>query len=946
MTSSVTGPPSSFAAAAKVLFDSAKKVGAVKPLGTTSKLYAHQLKKIQSQSRKKGGSLGNVSYNVAEFLEAHRASQVKSSQGPIFHTRCVPLIDIPLKKTKQTGSGMQKTSSNEAPLLNLHKRQPHLAATPDMSKEAVPVGGVAGVGPQVPKLAPPKLDSVLLPKDGEAKRQPWVHHTDTHAADRTSATGGVFLAPERILHGVAPRATVVEEKPLFESPCVTEAKPLSFLDLKARQPMKEVVEVVDRPIKPSVTVPISSGGSSAASTRGGENARTETISVDVWELQRERELEQLRKDQEKAEKERLEARREEEHKTLGDEWVLSRTLATSRPLCVGAVNGALEKLYFSSDWETCFQLFKELVCAPTPPVPSVSKQAVCLMERHLRRVPGARRNELKVALSKELKERKLLDEATRFDLKHTYSEAFLQVYRSASSSVKDSLDLCTTAKAISTLVRSGSWLEAVEVFHRSQQRFSDKGGRLGLGLLAESRSLDGEARTALSEYTSKTLTAQGRFGKLHSIELVKLSKGGQKRHLLSQLIESGHVDEVIYAELLRTTKENVEDVLEEIGKRGLNVEDPAILAALCWRSFDVESPQVLFREIERQEAKIGIRPAHVLAAVAMARASKSEHTLRSTIQILKKKPNFRCKFVLRKLLPLLYERRMNSEIVELAEIYASNLPIAVALPQAVGFINSALIAQGKNPLSTHLASDLNLSGKAVVGDTGDATQLTIPRAPESVASTEAMFQCVKERDWLRALELLGAFSLHSAGDPDVGMRSVMYNCALNASMEKREIVMALYKQMIERGVQVNATTSNALLSCFIGSSEWEESIEFYKRTDSSLRDGGTYSIMLSLFGKNGMWREACEVFQDARVGLAKAPPAIFRLGINAAHSHNWEATLSIFGNFLKAHGIQNISDSVVDKVVRCLSQNNRTTELKKVEMEVSKMKGKNKGKKK
>ncbi|TPP54156.1 hypothetical protein CGC21_21575 [Leishmania donovani] len=117
------GPVSGFAAAAKVLFDSAQRVGAVQPLEHSTKEYAQQLKKIQSHSKKRGGSLGGVSYKVAEFLAAQRPPTPPKAPSGLLKERTiakkVPLIEIPSIPAKTTPEKHPVTERETRPPLEL-----------------------------------------------------------------------------------------------------------------------------------------------------------------------------------------------------------------------------------------------------------------------------------------------------------------------------------------------------------------------------------------------------------------------------------------------------------------------------------------------------------------------------------------------------------------------------------------------------------------------------------------------------------------------------------------------------------------------------------------------------------------------------------------------------------------------------------------------------------
>ncbi|KEG13323.1 hypothetical protein DQ04_01071040 [Trypanosoma grayi] len=935
------GNASGFAAAAKVLFDSAKKVGAVEPLDVTSKLYAQQLKRIQSQSRKKGGSLGSVSYKVAEFLATQRTPKANIIRNSTSIAKRVPLIDIPLQRpNKKDAAVVEKPHTQKVPTLDfVTKKVQQQQAQPDTSR-TVPTPLVHSANESLMTDRPvPTLDFVVDQKKMGSPQ----HRTSSEipiveeVAEVEAATDTLQKRP---LTAETVKATIAEDKPLFEAPGISDSKPSLSVDRVVTAQFEPAPQTPERPTRHSITVPISSGVISSSSQRP-EPIQSETISVDVWELQREKEIEQLRKSQETAERERLAIQREEEHKKLGDEWVKSRTTVTqARHMDVGT--SALAKMYFCSQWDACFESFKQIVATSTPSA-VVSKQAVRIMERNLKNVPIEKRDAVKSALLKELKERRLHDEVTKFELRHENGEKFLQIYRSAPNSVRDALDYRTVLKTVATLVGSGSWEEAIQLVDQSQKRFHDKTGQLELNLLTKLRGLDEEAVKAIVEYVTKTLTASERFSTMHKLKIAMLEKGSRRRQMLAGLISTSDVNEVIYAELLRiTSNENVNNVIEEVCKRGLNREDPAILTVLCWKSFDPENPQELFREIEKQEAKIGIRPEHLLAAVAMARAAKTEDALRSAVRVVKKAPIFKAKYTLRKLLPFLHEKKMNKEIVELADFYSTHVPIAEALPNAVAFVNSAMQAEGRAPLSDKSVSLLQIRPKS----SPESTEPLIAKSTkaELSVSSEVMLQCAKERDWEKALALINSMSHHDTTKEDSETLTLLYNCGLSAAVEKPDVVKELYARMVENGVQKNATTNNAVLSSLMRSSRLEEAVEFYKQTDLSLRDANTYSVMLSLLGKNNMWQDAVKVFEEARGRPTKAPPVVYALGINAVHNHSWIETLNIFQALRKDHGANNVKDAVVDKVVRCLTQNKRTAELQKLEMELSKAKKKQQSK--
>ena len=88
--------------------------GAVLPLEQGTKQYAHQLKKIQSQSKKRGGSLGGVSYKVAEFLAAQR------TPAPFPSPRTTVALERTIAKKKYRLSTSRHYSQEKKPLQGSH----------------------------------------------------------------------------------------------------------------------------------------------------------------------------------------------------------------------------------------------------------------------------------------------------------------------------------------------------------------------------------------------------------------------------------------------------------------------------------------------------------------------------------------------------------------------------------------------------------------------------------------------------------------------------------------------------------------------------------------------------------------------------------------------------------------------------------------------------------
>ncbi|KAG5500328.1 hypothetical protein JKF63_03420 [Porcisia hertigi] len=920
MPPSHKGTVSGFAAAAKVLFESAQRVGAVEPLEHSTKQYAQQLKKIQSQSKKRGGSLGGVSYKVAEFLAAQRpaAPQRVCSSQPKERTlaKKVPLIEIPQNPGKAT---VRKTPALEAksrpsqpPLLPLASVSLCFAENTELRRA------------QVPPPRPTPLSS-----------------TTESAAPASSSVEEVFITEDQPVFDVRPQVSPQHPPDVFVHPVVAAAG-LEKLLTPARK------------VKPVIAIPIVSADANvaeaAADLAGGDSGTgqavakaAEELSVDAWEQLRERELARLQRKQEEEEQRRLAIVREQEHQTLGKKWVEERTRKVSFEAEVTVGSKLLRELFATDSAAAALGIFQKMIDAGAR-ASALLPAGLASVAYKIRSADPAERLELKRALLDTVGKTKLPDHVMRkAHLLVSGSTDFLEAFGALTIEEKQHLDSRTILRAIRILMWNERWEEALEFAKQSRSSFRSRSDVLDLTLLRASQLLEEGPRKEVVAHATRSLTESGRLGGQAKLLIASAEVGMYRRTLLKQLTASSDVDEGVYAELiLRSDREHTEALLAEMATRGLNNEDPVVLSAVAMKTLSSESPANAFKEIHRQVAKIGIRSIHMRVAAMTAALHPTEEVLRQASAVVQMAAPAARGPGLRKLLPILYQHNMLDEIVHLAKSTNESVPVAKLIPRAVAFMNEALLKAGLEPLSEVRVSDIGFSRTIVSADASPSTELD-DRATSVIADmaglTEKMLLYAKERQWSKALEVVSG--LPTSIKADASALTLLYNCALGAAVEHPETVKEVYVLMVNRKVTVNATTVNTVLSSLSKSSRWKEALEFFDSTPVEKRDSNTYLVYFALLGKQNLWKQATEAYDEARAVMPKLPSAMFSLVIGATCGHDWHATLRVFQDMLRMHG-PGVKDNVVTQVFRCLEENRKTTEIAKLEKELLKRKKKKK----
>ncbi|CCW62453.1 unnamed protein product [Phytomonas sp. EM1] len=885
------GYTSSFAAAAKVIFDSARKTGVVNKLERSDKPIIHYRKGIHGQNKAHGSSLGGVSYKVVEFLATQRPS-------------------LPLKQQPSVKS--------------FSKKVPHL----DIPSIASPVkidSSLSTYAITATSAADKKKDS--SEKTGISKT---VVSSVEQNASRKDETQTQTFREEDEFSNIFEEIPIAEDKPLFET------RSTLFTPQTNVATVKTIDEFVPNRLSekasssPPINAPVFDSISANEQTffkAPLPNIEVETVSVDSWEKQREAELAELQRKRKEEADLLAAAQLERDHQTLGNCWVAERTEVVTEAQYLPGQMSILRDIYFSTSIEESLRLFKTIIDLGSQAALVIPAASLQLLSK-LRRLDCFERYEFTDQFVKLLESSKVSEDVkNKLKLVVYGGQNFITIFNALSEDSKKTLDKTLVKKAVITLLRHKSWEEAIRLVETSKTLAADPTNQLDIILVKHSYYLDDQARAEVVAFATKNITATGRMGKDAKLALASAEKGFQRKHLLQQLASSTSADENEYAELIRrTSRENIQELLSEMVKRGLNKNDPKILEAVAFRTINTEAPMLVFKEIDEQIRCNGIRPMHVLVAIKAARVSPREDVLRAALKIVKLIPGFRPANTLRSLTPLLFTHKMYSEIAELADTFGKYVPILKALPNVVALINDALRDLGREPLSELSSKDINFSPRAlnIAVDSDYSSSSNANPGVDVSAIAETMFIYARDKQWEKALETLAQVKGIKASN--VEALTLIYNCALGAAVDKPDVSLSVYEIMREREVPINVTTVNTLLTTLGKSPQWERAIEIFNELDVAYRDVNTYLIILSVLGRHNRWEDAISVFNQAKKAFNKPPLSVFTLAIGAVSNHSWSETLRIFQELMRHHS-SSVKDNVVYQVIRCLEQNGRAAEI-------------------
>ncbi|GET89919.1 hypothetical protein, conserved [Leishmania tarentolae] len=517
------GPVSGFAAAAKVLFDSAQRVGAVEPLGHSSKEYAQQLKKIQSHSKRRGGSLGGVSYKVSEFLAAQRVPTPQQAPSGPFKERSiakkVPLIEIPSIQERATAEKHPATERVvRAPLDSPPSLRSLFSTRTEASTTAVPVLPPSPTPLESESAAPasPPVEDVLITEDKP-----------------------IFEFRQQVAQQPAPEAVV-------------QRSAVSAANQGSSTPARKSKPVISIPIASVGAAVEEAGGYAAAGDSSPDAAGTPMsagFSVDMWEQQRERELERLQKKQEEEEQRRLMLMREQEHQTLGKEWVMHHTYKVSFEAELTVGGKLLRELFAADSASAAVLTFQKMIDAGAR-ASTLLPAGLASVAYSIRCAHPTERQDLRRQLLDVAVKAKLPDHVMRkAHLLLSGGTDFLAAFSALTEVEKQHLDSRIILKAIQVLMWNERWEEALKLAKESRSNFHRGSEMVDLALLKASQLLEEGPRKEVVGYASQSLTENGRMSVRAKLLIASAERGAYRRTLLKQLTVSSDVDESIYAEL-------------------------------------------------------------------------------------------------------------------------------------------------------------------------------------------------------------------------------------------------------------------------------------------------------------------------------------------------------------------------------------------------------------
>ncbi|CAD2219070.1 hypothetical protein AGDE_07406 [Angomonas deanei] len=655
-----------------------------------------------------------------------------------------------------------------------------------------------------------------------------------------------------------------------------------------------------------------------------------SISVNAWEQQREREVDRLRMKQAEAERERAAERLVAEHRSLGLEWIQRRSRSfPSTKLEKGKEQ--LAKIYFSKSADDSLGELSRLAESGGSRSSSLHSTMALCIARQIREVDEAHRAEKFEKLEALLRQMKVpTDVITKSNMIAFHDEKFEAALGNLSQSSLGDLDAALVRKVSLHYLDKGLWEDAISVIEKNRNHLEENSGFQYLLLLKKCRFLDSPAKENTMAYAVKRLNELGRLGMEAKLYLALCETGTARKSTLMQLIDSSDATEVVYGELLkRCNPDDIPSVLEKMAKNGLDKEDPHILTALAYRAIDEHDPLAVFREIEQHTQNSPVVPGQLKAATRSAELFPSEEVLSLLVALLKRSSPASSYCVVFRVFALLYDQQRFDLILELYEHFKTedNANFLNRFPNTVAFINAALIDKRLPPLSDLKPSDVDYR-KAITGVAKEKESSTDSK-DHLTSIIEKMLAYAKEKQWEEALKTLDTLQgLQAENDAAL---TLIYNCALSASVELPAVTLNTFDVMKARGVVCKPTTINTVLSSLSKSGDWKESLRFYESANSTEKDITTYLVLFSLLSKYNLWESAFSAYEDMRKSFNKPSSTVFNLAIGATNG-NWSVMLKVFYDMLKVHGAS-VKENVLQQVVHTLEQNNRTSELVALEKE-------------
>jgi hypothetical protein len=397
---SARGSGSEFSAVARVLFENAAKSGII--TGDSRKQFAKQLQRLATQSKRQGGSLGDVSVRMSEFVSRESLSAAElqttkaSRQVP---STSVPALNIPSAKLHEyakkaagvqtqtqtsLGIGSDATAASAGLGLNLHlpglRKKPLFSLPSKTSPDTIgarPLSGdprttstltTASTVPPAPQQPSPRtsLSSTLafdeplpaltpeLKQNADAKRNASASRSFVAIeADEdvfAPAAGGASSPSFASLEAPIRDKTIVAPKVVVREAAVPTTATPSTPAATSKKPTRQRFELKESSVDATSSFSATPSDGAASLSSSQFLSTPASTSIDDWESQREQEMNQLQAMQREHEEKLAAAAEAERLRVLGEEWATQRGISNTKSVSSDPFLPFNERIYFSSKW--------------------------------------------------------------------------------------------------------------------------------------------------------------------------------------------------------------------------------------------------------------------------------------------------------------------------------------------------------------------------------------------------------------------------------------------------------------------------------------------------------------------------------------------------------------------------------------------------------------------
>jgi pentatricopeptide repeat protein len=661
--------------------------------------------------------------------------------------------------------------------------------------------------------------------------------------------------------------------------------------------------------------------------------------ADLWSTLRAEELKVQKLQHEEADRKREENARLIALQAQELEWVASRPK--------GSVDvprtdefAVLHPMYVSPSWLAAYENFHKAV------VMKPNKERLALaMALVATSVPRAQAASVWKNLSAIATQHRLPSSAwvaTNLRLRAKFdSEGFRQEYDRLTSEVRSTLPLTLNASGLRGIA-AANWTRACELL--SAVHVHDPFGALDQAVLSGLPSDSKESRSRLFEMAhaveQRLRTKLSEVGKQHIATLMRsYGRAGryhEVRRLYIEVQQRGDLDEAICAMMLRYSSTlQIKALFPEMKAAGVSIHSPTCVAgaiqAMLSRN-EVTTAVELYKNF-RERVASNLWSSELVFAVSRLATLESEidpEEVRSgAMSVFHDNPPLGVRNALIRSFCArsLYDQAL-TVFDKFSEEEKTHMPFGAATA-----INAALSAAGRPPVSVPVSSTFDDMPKRVepatqAQQTPDAEKVAVSY---SIPQADALLELAKNRQWERAIEVLATIDNSYWTTCPSKQATLLFNCALSAAVDESSVLDRILKWMESLKVEQNTTTFNTTMSSYArDETRWSEAINTFNDLPAASRDGSSYSVALSVFGKRVLWEEAVRTFQDARQHMVKLSPVHYSLIVQAAHKDHWMATLAAFSDLRKNHGPDSVKELVTNRVLKSLELHGRTGEATKV----------------